>query len=359
MKKLFRSLLLTASLAVAASPAHSLEIIFNDTTPGGSPADVLAGFEAAATIWESIFSDDVTVRVDIGFTSLPPGVLGSAGSRAFNVDYSTVRTAMLGDASSAFDATAVGSLENTADFNFVTRNAAGTGNITSNAASGTWDTVMRVNSANLKALGLYADDGVADAAITFSSDFAWDFDRSDGIDATAFDFIGVAAHEIGHALGFVSGVDIVDFNIGCCSQQAFVNTPLFSVLDLFKYSEGSLELGGLRDLTLGNLGDVWFSLDGATQFMSGTFATGRFNCANQTPCQQASHWEDRLGLGIMDPTAARGELLLITDLDRIGFDVIGWDVSTGEAEVPEPGPLTLLLFGLTLLILRRRIEGRA
>ena len=53
----------------------------------------------------------------------------------------------------------------------------------------------------------------------------------------------------------------------------------------------------------------------------------------------------------MDPTAARGELLGLTDLDRIAFDIIGWDLTP----VAEPGMLSLLLLGLGGLLLRRRV----
>ena len=41
---------------------------------------------------------------------------------------------------------------------------------------------------------------------------------------------------------------------------------------------------------------------------------------------QASHWKDDLGIGIMDPTAAPpGEIMIVTDLDIMAWDVIGWD----------------------------------
>jgi hypothetical protein len=53
--------------------------------------------------------------------------------------------------------------------------------------------------------------------------------------------------------------------------------------------------------------------------------------------RQASHWKDNMGLGIMDPTAAPGELLVVTTLDLQGLDVVGWDLS-----VPEPATLGLL-----------------
>src|SRR5262249_26172948 len=52
----------------------------------------------------------------------------------------------------------------------------------------------------------------------------------------------------------------------------------------------------------------------------GTFSTGQTHGDGR----QASHWKDNLALGIMDPTAAPGEQMLITNLDRQAMDVIGW-----------------------------------
>ena len=66
---------------------------------------------------------------------------------------------------------------------------------------------------NAKALDLIAGNNAAlDGAITFSTAFAFDFDRSNGINGSQIDFVSVAAHEIGHLLGFTSGVDVLDGN---------------------------------------------------------------------------------------------------------------------------------------------------
>jgi len=379
MKHKIRSFAL-ASCVILASPAYSLEIILTDISD--SPAEVLAAFEAAAAIWESTVTDDVTVRINVGYESLDPGVLGSAGSASMWVDYTDVRAAMIADATSAADAMAIGSLTDTDGFEFLARDV--------NNADLYWafgdggglavNEQLDVNTANLKALGMLGDVVGADAGITFSSDFAWDFNPGDGIDAGAFDFIGVAAHEIGHSLGFVSGVDLMDIIstpsgpfAGCCNMFGadadtdIAANAIFSTLDLFRYSDfsanfvGDLVGGGgpYRDFTFGedyasifgtpSAAGVYFSLDGGATSL-GSFSTGSFNGVGSGGGRQASHWEDNLGLGLMDPTASPGEMLGLTDRDRIAMDAIGWDL----VAVPEPGTLSMMLLGLGCLVAARR-----
>src|SRR5205814_7577617 len=95
------------------------------------------------------------------------------------------------------------------------------------------NSTLSIHNANAKVLGLRsATDAAQDASITFSSNFTWDFDPRDGITAGSFDFVGAATHEIGHALGFVSGEDILDTNSSgtFLPDSSFVN---LSVLDLY------------------------------------------------------------------------------------------------------------------------------
>jgi hypothetical protein len=71
--------------------------------------------------------------------------------------------------------------------------------------------------------------------------------------------------------------------------------------------------------------------------------------------RQASHWKDDLGIGIMDPTAARGERLDISVPDLRAFDVLGY-----TAAVPEPATGILICAGLLLMLptIRRVSRGR-
>ena len=207
------------------------------------------------------------------------------------------------------------------------------------------NTTIRMTLANARALGVwYAQDDNVDANITFSDACNWDFNRMDGIAANAFDFIGVAAHEIGHALGFVSGVDTLDLNrAGNFSDAAFT---YISPTDVFRCSELSRAMGGDLDFSADNR-TKYFSLDNCKTTLT-TFSTGR----TYGDRQQASHWKDNRDIGIMDPTGAYGEYMDITALDFQMFDTIGWNF------VPEPGSVALLGFGAIGLAATRRRRAK-
>lgn len=310
----------------------NLGFTLNDTGGVGAGSQALAGFEAAVELWTFLLGDNVNINLDVGFGVLAGNILGSTGSETAIVRYSDVRTALGNDATSTEDTTAANNLTAGNSISFLTNDI--NGNVINDNNASNNNTFLTVNTANLKALGITTDvfgnninAGPRDGSVTFNSTFTWDFDPTDGIDAGAQDFVGVAFHEIGHALGFTSGVDTVDAVTGNGQSVAsfMQNNPgvttldnfvVFNVHDLYRYSAAG-------QLNYATGGTPFYSLDGGnTAQNSATLSTGRFNGDGS----QASHWKDGLGLGILDPTAnPAGNVNNVTNLDLIAFDVMGYD----------------------------------
>lgn len=349
----------TIALAVASAPAQAA-LTFNFSFTAGTSMAAQNAFIAAGDRWSSLFSDNVTVDLTVGTAVLGAGILGQAGSRDVFVNYNMFTAALAADSASAADATAVAHLPGGNSFdlliNRTSDNINGFGSATPyiDNDGGANNSTIWLTAANAKALGLNAGAGQVggcigncDAFIQFNSNFAFDFDPTNGIGAGSFDFVGVAAHEIGHALGFVSGVDILDFN----SKGPFFSDNAFhyvSPLDMFRYSDLSAA-NDVIDWTA-DARAKYFSIDGGATAIAG-FSTG----SEHGDGRQASHWKDGLGLGILDPTAAPGELLAISDNDKLAFDVIGWNLKQPPA-IPEPASWLMMILGFGVVGhgLRRR-----
>jgi len=317
----------------------------NLTPAAGMSQESIDGFQSAANYWESVLTDNVTVNIDIDFRALDPGVLGSAGSTTQSTTVVNYFAALGGDSTSASDAAALANLPALSGAGGLSYNTqiydAGSNTMVlgvDNDDSGN-NQVLNLNTSTAKALGLFGGGaGDSDATITFSSAFTWDFDNSDGVDAGHQDFVGVAIHEIGHSLGFRSGVDNVDSAIS--NPHSLENFRIWTGLDMFRYSAD-----GVLDLSAGTAS--YFSLDGGTTNL-GLFSTGK----NNGDGHQASHWKDNLGLGIMDPTAnPPGQINVVSPLDLQALDVIGWGLA---AHVPEPSSSLLLLGTAAVGLMRRR-----
>lgn len=360
MKLRFATLAGAAAL-VASGASHALT--FNFTFTASTTAQQQQAFIDAGARWSALFTDNATLDMTVGVEALGSGILASTGSRRASYTYSNFKTALTSDASTAADALAVASLPAGSSFsmliNRTSDNPNGSGSATPYIDSaGANNTTINLTTANAKALGLNPGTGTVgvctatcDASIRFGTAFTWDYDPSNGITPGSFDFVGIAAHEIGHALGFVSGVDTLDGNSPpvngpfSADQFTFVNS-----LDLFRFSSASIAAGGLGTIAFtADTTAKYFSLDKGATNIAG-FSTGR----NFGDGQQASHWKDSLGLGIMDPTAGQGELLAISNNDQLAFDVIGWNL----APIPEPQTYALFAMGLLGLAWRRRAVRR-
>ncbi len=204
------TLLATAAALTISAPAFAgPTFILNDVGGVGVGTQARAGFTAAAALWSSVFSNKVTIDLNVGFQALGKGVLGQTGSTSNDVSYTNVRSALTRDATSVDDRSAVASLAPTLSFMSNTLSGGvtnATTHILENNQANRDTQYLSANTADQKALGLIsAQSATVDASITFSSALKWTFDASQGVAKGTYDFVGIAAHEIGHALGFVSG----------------------------------------------------------------------------------------------------------------------------------------------------------
>jgi PEP-CTERM motif len=387
IRKTYRTLATATALAAVASastPASALVIELRDTGGVGVGTNAFAGFTAAARFWEKVLTNNVTVKLNVNFSTLGSNILGSTGSTTNGVGLQPFVQQLQLSGTTALDAIASANAQSfkpsVDGVGFGAYNALISGPKTNGSGVQTAGGLvtkldndgsrnndsLSVNTSVLKAIGVapaYTGANAAigaDGSVSFSDAFSFDFDPTNGVTAGSFDFVGIAIHEIGHALGFRSGVDTYDANTGFTGNLN--NFTFMTQLDLFRYSAASAALG-VNDWQIG--GTSYFSIDGGqTAFLNGLHSTGtRFGDG-----RQASHWKDAAQgatqLGIMDPTFGRQQQGIITSLDLAAFDAIGWNVaydvirnpgrefttlSSTFGAVPEPANWALMIAGFGLV----------
>ena len=140
----------------------------------------------------------------------------------------------------------------------------------------------------------------------------------------ASDFISVATHEMGHALGFTSNV-----------AQTTTNASRPANADLFRYKNG------VWDITWD--GKPYFSINGgATEFLGNAgFSAGPDG-------YQTSHWREGARIhdgtsctqlrepqvGILDPTGGLCQEGIVTAQDLAIFDAMGWNLNQDILQNP-------------------------
>jgi hypothetical protein len=337
MTRLTLSLCCVATLGGLSAVPPAAAVSFNLLAEPGTPAAVMEAFNTAANRWSAVLTDNITVNVQIGFAALGNTTIGQTIHDYREYSYADTVTALTGRRVSADDYSSVAALSSAASFNRLINRTTDHPNGAGSAIPylHTTDRVG-MTTANAKVLGLLGATSSLDAAIRFNSDFAFDFNPTDGVSAGYYDFVGAATHELGHALGFISGLDDLDRLPGLLPGADFTS----SLLDLFRFSMESLSFGlGVSDFTA-DARQKFFSVDGGLTALV-PFATG----ITFGDGYQAGHWNDAVGNGLMSPTLNTGELLTITGNDLRALDVLGYTVL-----IPEPASGTLLLLGGVLLL---------
>lgn len=396
MRKALVSTAAAMAIVACSTPALAAKIVLNDVGGVEAGSDAYKGFSIAADFWGRRLTNNVTINLDVGFKQLGDRILGQTLSSSSVVPIEIVQGQIAAFGNSQIDAIAAANLPGlrpgvggygaldviTSGYKLPTGEGVDTRlRVFDNDLSGN-NAFLDANNANLKALGFTGFGDAADGSIEFSNQFKFDFNPSDGIAADSIDFISVAIHEIGHALGFVSGVDVYDIlgaPKGPLAEDpdfALLNLndyALASVLDLYRYSDNPDGLGGggpMLDWSVG--GNPFFSIDGQNPYAAGYFSTGDYNGDGN----QASHWKDNIpgfgSLGMMDPTVAYGQMGRVTSLDLAAFDAMGWNLdydvyNSGRAfstkdiylsAVPEPATWAMMIAGFFMAggAMRRRRE---
>lgn len=331
---------LAALMGLVAPCSMGMVIVLTpDAGLSANPA-ALATFNRAAQSWSSKFTNNITVNIAAGLTGgFPsPNYIGNTSSVKFQANYDFFRGWIVAAAAGEADDAVVAALPTLAQFNKTL------------PAGITFNGKFIATKANFKALG-YMDlidldtvYGPTDSTITFNNAVSFDYDNSDGVSPGKIDFESVAVHEIGHALGFISGVDGIDImrNAGTAGE-----TPV-TPLDLFRFRNG---VAGQDPTTLAEFTSFPRFLDtgGVAIFddlqSETSLGTGQLTGDGD----EASHWKDddltgKL-LGAMDGSIHSGQIHPITAADIRALDLIGYQY---VPPAPEPASGLLLMSGIVL-----------
>jgi hypothetical protein len=319
------------SISLSARPSLSLNHATVNLTFGAGlsgNSDAQQAFARAAARWSAVLADPVTLDISVDYQPLDVGILGQSNATMLWGGYSEVRdlVATGADSGKSYEQL-LPRLPTLQQFSmYVPVNSSWTGNAS-------------ISQANFLALGGY-HLLPSDGSITFSSNYAWDFDPSNGVNSGSFDFEGAALHEMGHILGFISDVDSMDYYL----NNNITGDPYPTPLDLFRFNTSDLGTGFDFTTTpriMAPGGSQSFYYGGSVPMSTGV---------SQGDGSQASHWKDNMNLGVMDPTAAPGETLKISENDLIAMDLIGWNVV-----VPEPSTIvSLLTLAISLILLKTK-----
>jgi len=304
-----------------STPFRGFDVVI--TTDATVPAAAVAALTEVELYLESVFDDDVTVRISIDFDeNLGSGTLGATGVYTANpIAWSTTRNKLITDMDP--DDIVHSYLPSSS---LPVRYNGGSSTVTN-------ETRCYFAWANYGAVG-YTISGLS-GVTSFNPDINWDYDPSDGVTSYKYCFQSVAVHEIGHALGFITRAE----------SWYQPNEDVFA-MDLFRFQRtdgsGDYNPDEIAEFeTTPRLVDYNYPSDNHNSNIFNLDGDDiEWRMSDGSP-YQASHLRPGVD-GIMVPYAGTGETnypnyFREADLDI--FDAMGWDYWTTYPDADGDGIL--------------------
>ncbi len=281
--------------------------LFDDSSVSNAPAGFTPALQYAASILDSLITNNITVNIGVGWGEITTGGSISANGTVTGGSSVSVTNGAEGGAAAAYFvnySTVVASLQQINASDNTTAMTTALANLPTTDPSG--GNEFFVAPALQKAWGLLpASSTTLDGQVGFStndlSGFSWNFSTANRAIANEGDFVGMALHELTHALGRGS-------------DAGFDQHP--TTLDLYRYtSAGNLVFGPPSAAT------PYFSIDG-----------GQTNLGYYAPSSDPADWGNSSGgaknvpadsfdatgtIGVEQPLTATD----ITELNVMGFAV--------------------------------------
>jgi VCBS repeat-containing protein len=269
-----------------------IDVVY-DSSVNSAPAGFTAAVAAVVSYYESVFTDPVTITIDVGYGEidgqrLVSGALGESETYLTSVSYSQLQSALVRNANAIGDTAAATSLP-----------------ATSPVSGQYW-----LSTAEAEALGISGASSSVNGYVGFSSANLFAYNDSNGVPANQYDFFGVVAHEFSE----VMGRQMMD-------GENFYGGKSYEPLDLFHYSAP-----GVRDFSGTTAG--YASADGGKTSL---------DAFNTNPGGDFGDWAASAGNNAFDAFSYPGVVNAVTASGLTLMNLLGWDpasTTTPPASTP-------------------------